>query len=130
MEGLLLIWYHKPTFSGRYLNFHFQHPLAQKRSVIYDIVDKIFSIFSLQFHQKNMKFIIQTLLKNGYPLNFIFSTINRRLIYTLTQKFWKWYTARDTTVPLNIVNTYTHTHAHTRARARACTYILLTRQKI
>lgn len=50
------------------------------------MVDKIFSISSLQFHHKNIEFIIQTLLKNGYPLNFIFFTINKRLIYNISYK--------------------------------------------
>jgi len=27
-------WFHKPTFSGRYLNFLSQHPLSQKRGTI------------------------------------------------------------------------------------------------
>jgi len=31
-------------------------------------------------------FIILTLLKNDYPLNFIFSAINRRLIYNILHK--------------------------------------------
>ncbi|XP_071571138.1 uncharacterized protein [Temnothorax nylanderi] len=37
-------WYHKPTFSGRYLNYHSHHPISHKRGVIYGLVDKIVSV--------------------------------------------------------------------------------------
>lgn len=32
-----------------------------------------------QFHKKNLKISINILLDNGYPLHFIFNTINRRI---------------------------------------------------
>jgi len=71
--------YHKPTFSGRYLNFYSNHPISQKRSVIYGLVDKIFLLTNPEFHQKNLENTIINLLKNGYPIQFIFNTINRRI---------------------------------------------------
>jgi hypothetical protein len=39
-------WYHKPTFSGRYLNFLSAHPLSQKRGTIMGMVDSISTISS------------------------------------------------------------------------------------
>ena len=35
-------WFHKPTFSKRYLNFHSHHLLSQKTGIIYGLVDRIF----------------------------------------------------------------------------------------
>jgi len=32
-----------------------------------------------KYHQKNLNFIIETFLENGYPLNFIFDMISNRL---------------------------------------------------
>jgi len=40
--------------------------------------DRAFLLPHPKFHQKNFKFIIDTLLSNGYPLQFIFDTISRR----------------------------------------------------
>lgn len=33
INTLIYNWYHKPTFSGRYLNFYSQHPLCQKKAL-------------------------------------------------------------------------------------------------
>ncbi|XP_071580549.1 uncharacterized protein [Temnothorax nylanderi] len=79
-------WYHKPTFSGRYLNYHSHHPISHKRGVIYGLVDKIVLISHPQFHRKNFNLIIQILLDNGYPLPFIFSTIKNRLRQVFLRK--------------------------------------------
>ena len=76
-------WFHKPTFSGRYLNFLSQHPLSQKRGVIMGMVDKAFFLSHPEFHQKNLELIINILLNNDYPLDFIFKTIKTRLKYLI-----------------------------------------------
>jgi hypothetical protein len=75
---LIVVWYHKPTFSGRYLNFLTAHPLSQKRGTIMGMVDRAFLLSDLKFHKKNIEFIVDTLLTNDYPA-FIFETINSRL---------------------------------------------------
>jgi len=72
-------WFHKPTFSGRYLNFLSQHPLSQKRGVIMGMVDRAFFLSHPDFHQKNLESIVNILLNNDYPLDFIFKTIRTRL---------------------------------------------------
>ena len=69
-------WYHKPTFSVRYLNFWSQHPVSQKISIA-GLVDRVVLLLNPKFHLDN--FIIKVLLKNDYPLNFIFENINNRL---------------------------------------------------
>ncbi|KYN27975.1 hypothetical protein ALC57_02611 [Trachymyrmex cornetzi] len=82
-------WYHKPTFSGRYLNFLSQHPLSQKKGTIMDMVDRAFLLSAPKYHRKNLIFVIETLLMNDYPLDFIFKTINERLKSLLYKKTLK-----------------------------------------
>jgi len=31
---LIFDWYHKPTFSGKFLNYYSNHPISQKKGVI------------------------------------------------------------------------------------------------
>jgi len=76
-------WYHKPTFSGRYLNFMSQHPLSQKRGTVMGMVDRSFFLSHPKFHHENLKYIITLLLENDYPLKFIFNTINTRIKYLI-----------------------------------------------
>lgn len=72
-------WFHKPTFSGRYLHFESRHPLCQKRGIIISLTDKVFRLSHPKFHKENFELIINILLNNGYPLSFIFHTIDDRL---------------------------------------------------
>jgi hypothetical protein len=88
-NGLEFDWYHKPTFSGRYLNFLSAHPLSQKRGTIMGMVDRAFLLSDPHFHKKNIELIIGILLNNDYPVQLIFETINSRLkslIYKQTLK--------------------------------------------
>ncbi|KYM94598.1 hypothetical protein ALC62_14771 [Cyphomyrmex costatus] len=84
---LIFDWFHKPTFSGRFFNFLSNHPLSQKRGTVSSLVDRAFFLLDVSFHYKNFNFIINILLDNDYPLNFIFNTINQRLKYLLKNKF-------------------------------------------
>ena len=45
-------WYRKPTFSGRFLNFHSNHPLTQKKGTIFSLVDRAFLLSDVRFHTK------------------------------------------------------------------------------
>ncbi|XP_018353715.1 PREDICTED: uncharacterized protein LOC108755288 [Trachymyrmex septentrionalis] len=74
-------WYRKPTFSGRFLNFHSNHPLTQKKGTIFSLVDRAFLLSDFKFHTKNLTAIIDILLLNDYPLekDFIFDSINHRI---------------------------------------------------
>ncbi|XP_025271021.1 uncharacterized protein LOC112639907 [Camponotus floridanus] len=76
-------WYHKPTYSSRYLNFHSQHPECQKRSTIFSLVDRAYRLSGPKIHRNNIIDIIEILLNNGYPLKFIFDNINQRLRHLL-----------------------------------------------
>src|SRR5580765_2025169 len=79
-------WYRKPTFSGRFLNYFSQHPLCQKRGVIFGLVDRVFRLSHPQFHNKNLSLIINILLNNDYPLDFIFTTIRKRIKTLISNK--------------------------------------------
>ncbi|XP_071573294.1 uncharacterized protein [Temnothorax nylanderi] len=78
---LLFDWFHKPTFSGRYLNFFSQHPLCQKKGTVISLIDRVFRLLHPQFQQKNMELIVRILIKNCYPLEFIFKIMHERLKY-------------------------------------------------
>jgi len=66
---------------GRFLNFHSNLfiPLHHKRGIIISFVDKIFLLLYPRFQHNNLVEAIHTFLNNGYPLPFIFSTIENRL---------------------------------------------------
>ncbi|KYN30074.1 hypothetical protein ALC57_00467 [Trachymyrmex cornetzi] len=87
--------YHKPTFSARFLNFYSHHPYCHKRSVIIGAVDKIVLLSHPRFHQKNLTEAINIFLENVYPLDFIFSTIRKRLNYHI------YYNNNNTDINLN-----------------------------
>jgi len=76
---IIFDWYHKPTFSGRYLNYWSQHPLSQKKGTIIGLVDRIFLLSHPEFYLKNFSFIIRTLLENDYLLKLIFNTMGTRI---------------------------------------------------
>jgi len=80
---LIFNWYHKPTFSGRFLNFHspYKHPFIRKKGTMISLIDRIILLSHPEFHKNNFDFIIKVLWDNGYPLNLIFSTI-KRLLYS------------------------------------------------
>jgi len=83
---ILFDWFHKPTFSGRYLSYLSQHPLSQKKGTIIGLVDRIFLLSHPEFHQKNLALIIKILLENDYPLEFIFNTIRSRIKSLINDK--------------------------------------------
>jgi len=71
--------YEKPTNTGRYINYHSQHPLSQKRSIVYGLIDRTILLSHPKYHEKNLERVINTLLNNCFPLPFIFTTINKRI---------------------------------------------------
>ncbi|KYN21604.1 hypothetical protein ALC57_06020 [Trachymyrmex cornetzi] len=85
-DRLEMDWYHKPTFSGRYLNFLSAHPLSQKRGVVFGIIDRAMLLSDEKFHKKNITFVINTLLRNDYPIEFIFDNISIRIKFLLSRR--------------------------------------------
>jgi len=78
-DTLFINWFHKSSFSDRFLSFYSCHPLCHKVGMMYGLVDKAFSLSHPIFHKKNLQLVIELLMENGYPLNFIFKIVNRRL---------------------------------------------------
>jgi len=72
-------WFHKSTFSGRYLSFFSNHPISHKIGTIYGLVDHAINLSHPSFYEKNLRNCIEILLDNGYPLDLIFDKINLRL---------------------------------------------------
>ncbi|XP_071578466.1 uncharacterized protein [Temnothorax nylanderi] len=72
-------WFHKPTFSGRYLNFMSQHPVCQKRGTAIGLIDRAFLLSHPSLHAKNLSLVIGILLNNCYPLEFIYGILRERL---------------------------------------------------
>lgn len=72
-------WYKKPTFSGRYLNYHSHHPLSQKIGIVYSITDKCIKLSNPEFHSKNLKEAKNILINNDYPVQFINKYVNIRV---------------------------------------------------
>jgi len=72
-------WFHKETYSGRLLSYHSNHPLCHKIGMIYGMIDRAFFLLHPTFQQKNLEFVINVLLDNGYPLAFIFDKLRKRI---------------------------------------------------
>jgi len=76
---IIMDWFHKDTFSGRYLSFFSNHPMCHKTGIINILVDRAVSLSHPMFYNKNLELIINSLLNNGYSLKLIFDIINCRL---------------------------------------------------
>lgn len=64
-------WYHKPTFSERFLNFRSQHSFKQKINIIKNLKNRALQLSHPDFHQKNLSNIKTYLIKNDYPSKLI-----------------------------------------------------------
>jgi len=53
------------------------------------LVDRAFLLSHPEFHEKNLKFVIRTLLDNDYPLNFIFKVMTNRIKSLVNNKTFK-----------------------------------------
>lgn len=72
---LITDWYHKKTWSGRYLHFNSALPMSYKRNTVTLLADKIFKLSDIQFHKKNLDLLTAILKNNGYPEGMIKSSI-------------------------------------------------------
>jgi len=77
--SIVLDWFHKETFSGRFLSYFSNHPHDHKVGTMYNLVDRVILLSHPNFQQKNLKLCVKLLLENGYLLNLIFKEINVRL---------------------------------------------------
>ncbi|XP_044764379.1 uncharacterized protein LOC123320947 [Coccinella septempunctata] len=70
---ILLDWYQKPTASGRFINFHSQHPYNQKINMIKELKNRVCYISDESLLKKNLRRLFEIFQNNGYPKN----TLNR-----------------------------------------------------
>lgn len=61
-------WYHKPTFSGRFLNFNSQHTFNQKLNVINILKTRALRLSHRKFWDKNLQQIKKYLIINNFPM--------------------------------------------------------------
>jgi len=61
--------FRKPTFSERFLNFHFQHPFTHKKGTILSLVDRVILFSHPKLHKENFDCVIKIFLDNNYPLD-------------------------------------------------------------
>ena len=76
---LITNWYRKPTWSGRYINYHSNHPLKYKINTIYNLVDHAILLSNDSFQQKNIELVHDTLLNNCFPEHIIKRHIQKRI---------------------------------------------------
>lgn len=79
-RSLIFDLYRKPTWSGRYLNYHSSLPHAYKINTISILAEKIIKISHKKFHTKNFNFLTQTLVENNYPKSLIQQIIKKTII--------------------------------------------------
>jgi predicted GIY-YIG superfamily endonuclease len=81
-EGEIAVnWYHKPTWSGRYLNFNSWLPMSYKINTIKLLATKILSLSDTKFHTENFKLLMTTMCENGYPRRLV-----KDVIYSVRTK--------------------------------------------
>jgi len=68
---MVLDWFQKETFSGRFLSFYSNHPICHKIGTIFNLIDRAILLSHPKYHQKNIEKCIKLLLNNGYPLGLI-----------------------------------------------------------
>jgi hypothetical protein len=73
---LLTDWYHKPTASGRTLNYLSFSPSHYKKNIIINMLHKINTLSSAEFIPKNIKKMREILKQNNYPKFYINKIIN------------------------------------------------------
>lgn len=71
-------WYHKSTWSGRYLSFNSNLPFTYKRNTVLILAEKIFKLSALEFHQKNVDLLTTALEANNYPRKLIQDLIHEK----------------------------------------------------
>ena len=65
-------WYHKPTFSGRILNYKSNHPIHEKIGVIYSLIYKaVLYSDNKKIQSDNSSLAKSILILNSYPRSFL-----------------------------------------------------------
>lgn len=69
-------WFHKTTWSGRYLNFLSNLPITYKRNTVSLLATKILTLSEPEFHAKNFELLRATLKRNLYPKRLVDNIID------------------------------------------------------
>ena len=75
---LITNWFRKPTCSGRYINYHSNHPLKYKINTISNLVDHAILLSDDRFHQSNIEIVEKILHKNCFPIHVIKRQIKKK----------------------------------------------------
>ena len=78
-DKLINNWQRKEICSDRTFHFHSNHPIHQKISIIYSLVDKAILLSNHKLHNDNIKKVREILINNEYPEYFIQKYINKRM---------------------------------------------------
>ena len=70
-------WYQKSFASNRILNFHSYHPYFQKINTARNFIQRVLSLSSGKYHNKNIKVVYNRLIENNFP-----KTVINKLIYS------------------------------------------------
>ena len=68
---VIINWYTKPTYSGRYINFNSDHSYQHKVNTILAIKNRVVKISDETFLEENLNKIKDTFKKNSYPTSII-----------------------------------------------------------
>jgi len=85
VNNKIIDWFHKKNFFEEISVIFFQITRFATKS-IYSLVDQAIFLSHPSFHKKNFKLCINILMDNGYSLETIFNTINRRLKKLFVQR--------------------------------------------
>lgn len=72
-------WFKKPTSSDRMINYFSDHPIQQKKNIVFNLVDRAISLSHSAFHSDNLKKVKSILKMNNYPIEFSEKYIKVRL---------------------------------------------------
>ena len=75
-------WDTKPTWSGRYINFHSQLPIAYKRNTVSLLTRKVLELSATRFHIENKKKNVSCTEKEWLPFKF-YSNNNGKHYYEI-----------------------------------------------
>ncbi|XP_076299355.1 uncharacterized protein LOC143218195 [Lasioglossum baleicum] len=73
-------WFHKTSWSGRYVNFHSHHPLQHKIGLVKGLIDRAILLANPEFRSDNLKIIKDVLRRNGYPVELTSRIIKKRIV--------------------------------------------------
>ena len=76
---LIINWCHKPSSSGRYINFFSAHPMQHKVGLIKGLIDRAVLLADPECRPANLLLVKDTLKRNGYPGEMISAIIRERI---------------------------------------------------